>query len=73
MDICRISLMWEVPPPAEMVAQVLKCMGKWTWRPERVVWVAGGGDSVAGGAIAAGVVLAAGLQTVFLKSALLNM
>jgi hypothetical protein len=56
------------PSPAEMVAQVLKRAGKWTWLPERVVWVVGGGGSVASG-VMVGVALTAGLQTVFLKSA----
>jgi hypothetical protein len=58
-----------------MVAQVLKRAGKRVWLPERVVRVAGGGggSGVAAGAIAAGVALAAGLQTVFSQSASLNM
>jgi hypothetical protein len=47
---------------------VLKCAAKQTWRPERVVWVAGGGGSVTGGAVA-GVALAEGLKVVFPQSA----
>jgi hypothetical protein len=47
--------------PSEIVAQVLKCAGKRTWRPERVVPVAGSCGGVPCGAMA-GVALAAGLQ-----------
>jgi hypothetical protein len=36
-------------PLAEMAAQLLKRAGKWMWRPERVVRMAGSGG-VAGGA-----------------------
>jgi hypothetical protein len=50
------------PPPAEMVAQLLKRVGKRTWRSERVVHAMGSGGA-AGGA-EAGVLLAAGLKAV---------
>jgi hypothetical protein len=50
----------------------LKCAGKWTWRPECVIFVAGGGGS--GGAVIIGTVavvaLAFGLKVVFLQLAL---
>jgi threonine dehydratase len=36
----------------EMVAQVLKHAGKWTWCLERVVRVAVGGGGVVGGSVA---------------------
>jgi hypothetical protein len=44
--------MWAVPvfppPPADMVAQLLKRAGKCMWCPERVIRATGGGDAAAG-------------------------
>jgi hypothetical protein len=55
--------------PPEMVAQMLKRAGKWTWRLERVVHVVGGG--AAGGATV-GVASTTGLKVVFSQSVPLN-
>jgi hypothetical protein len=54
-----------------MVAEVSKRAGKRTWRPERVVWVAGGCGSVAGCGVA-GIVLAEDLQVVLPQSVSFN-
>jgi hypoxanthine phosphoribosyltransferase len=48
-----------------------KRVGKQTWRPERVVWVARGGGGVAGGAVA-GVALAEWLKVVLPQSVSFN-
>jgi hypothetical protein len=55
--------MWTVstsPPPAEMVAQLLKRARKRTWRPESLLRATGGGGTAVGAA--AGFVLTAGLK-----------
>jgi hypothetical protein len=67
----RVSLSLHItPPPAKMFAYVLKRVGKRTWRPERVVGVAGGG----GGGTVGGTVLAGYTsEVVFLQSASFSM
>jgi hypothetical protein len=59
------------PPPAEIVAQLLKRAGKCTWRPERVVLATGGGGVVGGATV--GVALSAGLKLLFSWSFPLSM
>jgi hypothetical protein len=54
----------------DMIAQSLKREGRRTWRPERVVWIAGGGVDVVGGMI--GVVLATEWKEAFPQSVLLQ-
>jgi hypothetical protein len=52
--------MFQQPPPAEMVAQLLMLAGKRTWRPECIDRATGGGGSACGAV--AGVASAAGLK-----------
>jgi hypothetical protein len=56
-----------IPPHPETVAFVLNLAGKRAYRPERIVWVAGGGGGVPGDAVA-GVALADELKVVLPQS-----
>jgi hypothetical protein len=54
-DWVALASLWETPssppPTTKMIAQMLKRVGRWMWRPEHVVCVEGCG-SMAGGATA---------------------
>jgi hypothetical protein len=65
-DWVALASLWEVPTtpiPAEMVAQMLKRVGKWMWRPESVVCVVDCGGVAAG--TTAGVASTGGLKMLF--------
>jgi hypothetical protein len=58
-------------PPAAMAAQMLRRTGKWMWRPEHVVRVAGTGGVAGGGTV--GVASAGWLKLLFPRSIPLRM